>query len=189
MDRDTLKHELLKLKEDWVEYKRTANKLKKQEKQINWMNQKYEDYLESAEHAMLKTEDCDMHCAHQCIKEREDVSFIVDCMHNDCKCDFYFDVSEIIEEEEECEEDCDSSEKSSEEESENACSDSCTSLCVDPKTDEASYKECMKDTCDCSDSQIPSLASMLQSTDFHYTLGKANFLSLNQVQQGQSQES
>jgi hypothetical protein len=100
VDPEELKHDLLKLKEEWLEYKRAQNKLKKQERQINQMNKHYQEFLESAEHAGLNQEDCDMHCAHQCIKEWEEVAHMVDCMYNECDCDFYFDVQQILEDEE-----------------------------------------------------------------------------------------
>ena len=131
------------MKEDWVEYKRTSNKLRKQERQIEWMNQKYEDYLESAEHAMVNSEDCDMHCAHQCIKERSELDTIIDCMHSECHCDFYFDVSEMTESSD------GESEKSGDEESlvsvrvEDICNSTCTESCADPKSDEIKFSKCM----------------------------------------------
>ena len=88
---------MFKMKNAWIEYRQEANQLKRYEKKIKKTQKLYAEYLEQANRVFVNPDKCDMHCGHTCVRDRIGINDIVNCMSNQCGCEFLVNAEQIIE--------------------------------------------------------------------------------------------
>ena len=69
-----------------MEYKRSEQQLKKYETKVKKYEQLSLSYKEAASKGILDTDHCDMSCATQCIRPKNDLKALVRCFDEVCNC-------------------------------------------------------------------------------------------------------
>lgn len=41
-------------------------------------------------------DNCDMHCGHTCVREKDDMNTIVECLNQTCQCKFNVDLVQLV---------------------------------------------------------------------------------------------